>query len=150
METETQEVQGKNKLLTIMLVLLTVILLVGTVAIIIILKTTGEGTAKEPTIDEVIESSVDIPEMTTNLASDDYIRISFKIQTDSEEAMEEMTKRDFQAKNIIIQQLSEMKAEELKGKEGKERLTSQLKSELNDIMQDGKVLEVYITSYIIQ
>ncbi|WP_338754010.1 flagellar basal body-associated protein FliL [Bacillus sp. FJAT-52991] len=150
METETQEVQSKNKLLTIMLVLLTVILLVGTVAVIIILKSSNEGSAKEPTIDEVIESSVDIPELTTNLASDDYIRISFKIQTDSKEAMEEMTKRDFQAKNIIIKQLSEMKAEELKGSKGKEKLTEQLKMELNEIMQDGKVLEVYITSYIIQ
>ncbi|OZI11556.1 flagellar basal body-associated protein FliL [Bacillaceae bacterium SAS-127] len=150
METETQEVQGKNKLLTIMLVLLTVILLVGTVAIIIILKSSGEGSAKEPTIDEVIESSVDIPELTTNLASDDYIRISFKIQTDSKDAMKEMTKRDFQAKNIIIKQLSEMKAEELKGSKGKEQLTEKLKMELNEIMQDGKVLEVYITSYIIQ
>ncbi|MGM7635834.1 flagellar basal body-associated protein FliL [Bacillus sp. Hm123] len=150
METETQEVQGKNKLLTIMLVLLTVILLVGTIAIIIILKSSGEGSAKEPTIDEVIESSVDIPELTTNLASDDYIRISFKIQTDSKDAMEEMTKRDFQANNIIIKQLSEMKAEELKGSKGKEQLTEKLKMELNEIMQDGKVLEVYITSYIIQ
>ncbi|MBM7647123.1 flagellar FliL protein [Bacillus ectoiniformans] len=150
METEAPK-KSKNKMLTIMVVLLTVILLVGTVAIVIILKSSkGETTAKEPSIDEVIESSVDIPEMTTNLASNDYIRISFKIQTDSKEAMEEMTKRDFQAKNLIIQQLSEMKSEDLKGKEGKERLTDQLRMEFNNIMQDGKVLEVYITSYIIQ
>lgn len=150
METEAPK-KSKNKMLTIMVVLLTVILLVGTVAIVIILKSSkGETAAKEPSIDEVIESSVDIPEMTTNLASNDYIRISFKIQTDSKEAMEEMTKRDFQAKNLIIQQLSEMKSEDLKGKEGKERLTDQLRMEFNNIMQDGKVLEVYITSYIIQ
>ncbi|WP_082174339.1 flagellar basal body-associated protein FliL [Bacillus sp. FJAT-27231] len=150
METEAKAGKGNNKLLTVMIVMLAVILLIGTVAIIIILKSSKEGSAKEPDIDEVIESSVDIPEMTTNLASDDYIRISFKIQTDSKKAQEELTKRDFQAKNIIIEELSEMKSQDLKGKKGKEQLTNRLKDQLNEIMQDGEVLDVYITSYIIQ
>ncbi|KAB7708058.1 flagellar basal body-associated protein FliL [Bacillus aerolatus] len=150
METEAKSAKGTNKLLTIMLVMLTVILLTGTAAIVVILKSSNEGSAHAPSIDEVIESSVDIPEMTTNLASDDYIRISFKIQTDSKKAKEEMTKRDFQAKNIIIEQLSELKSTDLQGKKGKEQLTNQLRTQLNEIMQDGKVLDVYITSYIIQ
>ncbi|HZG70580.1 MAG TPA: flagellar basal body-associated protein FliL [Chondromyces sp.] len=146
METEPK----RNNLLTVMVVIMTVILLVGTIAVVIILNSSVNQGAGEPSIDEVIESSVDIPEMTTNLASDDYIRISFKIQTDSKKASEELKKRDFQVKNIIIEQLSEMNAEQLKGKEGKETLTSQLRTELNQVMQEGKVVEIYITSYIIQ
>ena len=51
--------------------------------------------------------SVDIKEITTNLASNDFIRISFKIQTDSKKAKEELEKRDFQVNNIIILELSE-------------------------------------------
>lgn len=134
-----------------MMILMSVILLAGTIAVVMILKLSGENAAEEgPSIDEVLEASVDIPEMTTNLASDDFIRISFKIQTDSAEAMEEMKKRDFQAKNIIIKKLSEMTAEDLKGEAGKEKLTEMLKSELNSIMKGGKVEAVYITSYIIQ
>ena len=43
--------------------------------------------------------SVDIKEITTNLASNDFIRISFKIQTDSKEAKEELRKEIF--KSII-------------------------------------------------
>jgi flagellar FliL protein len=148
---ENEQKAPKNKLMMIMIVLMAVILLAGTIAVVIILKSSGGGAAEEgPSIDEVLESSVDIPEMTTNLASDDFIRISFKIQTDSADAMEEMTKRDFQAKNIIIQKLSEMTADDLKGEAGKEKLTETLKSELNSIMQGGKVEAVYITSYIIQ
>lgn len=148
---ENEQKAPKNKLVTIMIVLLAVILLAGTIAVIVILQMPGgEEAEKEPSIDEVLESSVDIPEMTTNLASDDFIRISFKIQTDSPEAMEEMTKRDFQAKDIIIQKLSEMTADDLKGEAGKEKLTETLKTNLNSIMQDGKVEDVYITSYIIQ
>lgn len=148
---ENEQKAPKNKLVTIMIMLLAVILLAGTIAVIVILRMpNGGGAEKEPSIDEVLESSVDIPEMTTNLASDDFIRISFKIQTDSPEAMEEMTKRDFQAKDIIIQKLSEMTADDLKGEAGKQKLTETLKTNLNSIMQDGKVEDVYITSYIIQ
>ncbi|KKB38969.1 flagellar basal body-associated protein FliL [Bacillus thermotolerans] len=139
-----------TRLLTIMVIMLMVILLIGTAVVIILLNSSKESSASEPTIDEIVEASVDIPEMTTNLASDDYIRISFKIQTDSKEAQEELTKRDFQAKNLIIEQLSEMTAAKLKGKAGKEQLTNELKKQLNEIMQDGQVVDVYITSYIIQ
>ncbi|WP_050181446.1 flagellar basal body-associated protein FliL [Domibacillus robiginosus] len=148
---ENEQKAPKNKLITIMIVLLAVILLAGTIAVIVILRMQGgEEAEKEPSIDEVLESSVDIPEMTTNLASDDFIRISFKIQMDSKDAMEEMTKRDFQAKDIIIQKLSEMTADDLKGEAGKQKLTETLKTNLNSIMQEGKVEDVYITSYIIQ
>lgn len=148
---ENEQKAPKNKLLTIMIVLLGVILLAGTIAVMIILRASGgEEAPKEPSIDEMLESSVDIPEMTTNLASEDFIRISFKIQMDSKEAMEEMTKRDFQAKDIIIQKLSEMTADDLKGEAGKQKLTETLKTNLNSIMQEGKVEKVYITSYIIQ
>lgn len=148
---ESEKKESKNKLMMIMMILMSVILLAGTIAVVMILKLSGENAAEEgPSIDEVLEASVDIPEMTTNLASDDFIRISFKIQTDSAEAMEEMKKRDFQAKNIIIKKLSEMTAEDLKGEAGKEKLTEMLKSELNSIMKGGKVEAVYITSYIIQ
>ncbi len=134
-----------------MIVLMAVILLAGTITVVILLRTSASSAAEEgPNIDEVLEASVDIPEMTTNLASDDFIRISFKIQTDSPEAMEELTKRDFQAKDTVIQNLSEMTADDLKGEAGKQKLTELLKADLNSIMQNGKVQKVYITSYIIQ
>jgi flagellar protein FliL len=148
---ESEKKESKNTLMIIMMIVMAVILLAGTIAVVMILKSSGDNAAEEgPSIDEVLEASVDMPEMTTNLASDDFIRISFKIQTDSADAMEEMTKRDFQAKNIIIKKLSEMTADDLKGEAGKEKLTEMLKSELNSIMQGGEVEAVYITSYIIQ
>lgn len=142
--------QSRNKLLTIMLIILTVITLAGAVALLIMLKFSGGQQGKEPDIDQVLECSVDVPELTTNLASNDFIRISFKIQTDSKKAKEELEKRDFQTKDIIIELLSGMKAQDLKGAAGKERLTEMLKSKLNEVMQEGKVVKVYITSYIIQ
>ncbi|MGD6803028.1 flagellar basal body-associated protein FliL [Rossellomorea vietnamensis] len=139
----------KNKLLTITLILLVTITLVGVLALVVLLKFNDDET-KEPTIDEVIEASVDVPELTTNLLSGDYIRISFKVQTDGKKAKEELEKRDFQVKNIIIEELSELKSDELQGKEGKQQLETTIKEKANSLMQEGKVQRVYITSYIIQ
>lgn len=134
-----------------MLILLVSITLVGVIAVVVIMKFTGdEAASNEPTIDEIIEASVEVPEITTNLASGDFIKISFTIQTDSKKAKEELEKRNFQVKNIIITELSELKSEELEGKAGKEKLQEKLKTRFNSIMQKGTIEKVYITSSILQ
>jgi flagellar protein FliL len=140
----------KSKALTIMMILLVTITLVGAIALVVILKFSGDEETKEPSIEEVIENSVDIPETTTNLMSNDFIRISFKIQTDSKKAKSELEKRDFQVNNIIIEELSELKAEELQGKKGKEMIETKVKDKVNSLMQEGMVEKVYITSMMIQ
>lgn len=143
--------KSKNKLLTIMLIILVSITLVGVVALLIVMQLNKpDESESKPTIDEIIESSVDIPEITTNLAANKFIRISLKVQTDSKEAAEELTKRDFQVKNIVITELSEMTPEDLDGKDGKELFETALKTKIDELMDDGKIQQVYITSYIIQ
>lgn len=133
-----------------MFILLVIIALVGAVAIIMLLNTNNQSKSSEPTIDEVLEMSVDIKEITTNLASNDFIRISFKIQTDSKESKEELQKRDFQVNNIIILELSGLEVEEIQGKEGQLKLEETLKTKINEILQEGKVQKVYITQFLLQ
>lgn len=133
-----------------MFILLVIIALVGAVAIIMLLNDNNQSKGSEPTIDEVLEASVDIKEITTNLASNDFIRISFKIQTDSKEAKEELGKRDFQVNNIIILELSGLEVEEIQGKEGQLKLEETLKTKINEILQKGKVQKVYITQFLLQ
>ncbi|WP_102271451.1 flagellar basal body-associated protein FliL [Cytobacillus massiliigabonensis] len=140
-----------NKLVMIMIIMLVAITLVGAVAVIVVKQLNNESSgSKEPSIDEVLEASVDVPQLTTNLASNDFIRISFKIQTDNKKAKEELEKRDFQVKDIIIQELSEMTAENIQGKEGQTKLKEALKEKINGLMQKGKVEEVYITESLLQ
>lgn len=141
----------KNKLLTIMLIMLVAITLVGVIAIVVVTKFSGEVVAnKEPSADEIVKSSVEIPEITTNLASGDFIKISFTVQTDNEKAKEELEKRSFQVKNIILTELSETKSDELKGKAGKEKFHETIEADVNRLMQEGQVEKVYITSSILQ
>ena len=141
----------KNKVLTISLIILVCITLLGVVALILVMQLNkGDAKETEPTIDEIIENSVDIEEITTNLVGKQFIRISLKIQTDNKKAAEELAKRDFQVKNIVIQELSEMTPQDLEGKVGKQALEDSIKSHLNPLMQAGEIEKVYIVSHIIQ
>ncbi|MEH7385738.1 flagellar basal body-associated protein FliL [Bacillus sp. JJ1521] len=140
----------KNKLLVIMVIILSTITLVGTTAFVILTKVTASDSQKEPSIDQVLKATVEVPEITTKLLSDDYIRISFNIQTDGKKGKEELEKRQFQVSNLIIKELSNMTSEEFKGEEGIVNLENRLKDRINELMQDGTVIKVYATSFLPQ
>ena len=139
-----------NKLLLIILIVLVTFTLIAGVFYIAFTQSNKDTGSLEPTIDEILEASVDIPEITTNLADKRYVKIQFKIQTDNENAGQELAKRDFQVKNLIIQELSEMTQEDLKGKQGKVLFEKAIKAQVNELMQEGEVQKVYMTSFIVQ
>lgn len=133
-----------------MITILVAITLVGVISFITLAKYTGNEASAEPSIDEILALSVDINEITTNLLSNDFIRIQFKIQTDNKKAKEELEKREFQVRNIILQDLSEMSSDDFNGKLGITDLESRVKMRVNEILQEGTVVRVYITSFILQ
>ena len=138
-----------NKLITIMLIILVTITLLGIIVVVLIAQLDKQKSSG-PSIDEIVESSVDIPEITTNLADGSFVRITLKIQASDKKAGEELLKRDFQVKNIVIQELSEMEEEALEGKQGKIAFQNSIKSQVNELMQVGEITQVYITSYVLQ
>ncbi|ATH91427.1 flagellar basal body-associated protein FliL [Bacillus glycinifermentans] len=141
-----------KKLLAIMMIILLAIAALGTAAFFVIKGNASEkDTKKEPTIDEVVESSVAIDEITTNLKSDNYVRLSIKLETDSKIAKEELEKRDFQIKDTVISLLGNMTADQMDGEKGREAFKKELKDKLNsEYMKEGKVKKVYITSFNLQ
>ena len=90
------------KLLIISMLIVIIILAAG---LYLFCQKTVEGTENESSVDEIIANSVEIPELTTNLASDHFIRIAFTIQTDSKKTKQQLEKRNFQVNNTIIKQL---------------------------------------------
>lgn len=132
-----------------MLIILVVIALAGGAAVYYLLSQNSSA-SKAPTIDEILKNSVDVTDLTTNLAGGNYIKMSFKIETDSKAGASELTKRDFQVRNIMIEVLSDTKASNLDGSAGKVNLQETLKNKINDVMQDGKVVQVYITDSLLQ
>ncbi|MDX8362245.1 flagellar basal body-associated protein FliL [Cytobacillus sp. IB215316] len=141
---------NKNRLYTLMIIMLATFTIVGLILLFVLLDIGDKDVEAAPTIDEIIDNSMDMDDITTNLLDEGFIRVSFKIETDSKGSKKELQKRDFQVRNIIIQEISEMKAEQFSGKEGKIYLEEKLMNKINELMQDGNVNRVYITSFLLQ
>jgi flagellar FliL protein len=134
-----------------MLIILVALTLVGAVAFVLVKNYTNQlDPNAPPTIDEIIAQSFDTKEITTNLLSNDFVRTSFRIHVDNKGALAEIQKRDFQVNNIILRVLSGKKASELAGPEGIEALEADIRKEINQLMVEGEVIQVYTTSWVIQ
>ncbi|MGC4375643.1 flagellar basal body-associated protein FliL [Fictibacillus sp. Mic-4] len=103
-----------------------------------------------PAADELEKLTVETEEITTNLADDSYIKVKFKLLAGSKKAKQEIEQRLFQINNIIIYELSDKKANDLKGQKGITGLEDVLKQKINRLMQEGKVVRVYTTEKIVQ
>lgn len=140
----------RNKLLNAMMIILLVITLLGVVALVTVDKLYADETAEGPTIDEIIKHSVDFEEVTTNLKSGGYIRLKMKVQTDSKKATSELLKRDFQVQNIVIHEIANKSASDFDGENGLTQLEEDIQKKINEVMQDGEILKVYTTSFLLQ
>ncbi|TCT26764.1 flagellar FliL protein [Melghiribacillus thermohalophilus] len=138
-----------QKAIKIMLSILISLVVLGIIAIVIVLNIKSDANADGTrNIDEILESSFETEEITTDIKDDRFVRVQFRIVTDSDDAKEELQKRDFQLKNILIKELSQMEEEDFKT--GIENLEDTIKLKLNQLMNEGKVTDVYTTQKVIQ
>jgi flagellar FliL protein len=123
-----------------MIIILLSFTLIGSVAVIVTLKYTEQAsTEKGPSIDDVIKASVDVTDIKTNLKSNNYISISFKIQMDSKKAAAELQKR-----------LSDMSAQDFEGTQGLSALETDIAKQIDQLMENGHVVRIYTTSKVLQ
>ncbi|AJD91006.1 hypothetical protein JMA_16890 [Jeotgalibacillus malaysiensis] len=144
--------RSKNKLLITMLVILVSITLVG-VIVLVVSNQLAEGGEKEEvrlSAAEIVEATVEVPEVTTNIGSNNFARVSMSIQTDSKKAAEELTQLEFQVKDILIDELLEMNKSDLEGSAGKDALEEIVADRVNELLQEGEVIQVYTTSIVVQ
>lgn len=139
----------RAKLKPIILIIVAAILLLGGVWFFLH-KSTSEEKTKELSADEIIAMSVETENITTNLSSDGYVQLSFQLQTDSEKAKEELEKRDFQVKNVILKLFSSLTEDEINSPDETVKFEEQIKTELNKFMQSGHIVKVYTTNKMIQ
>lgn len=138
----------KNKLAFSMIVMMLTIIIIALVAVIIYFKLNDESSKQS--IDYIVASSWQTKEITTNTKDNQYVRIQFQIQLDNKKAKKEIEKRDFQVYDIIYNSLTEMNAEDFTSQEKIVKLEETLSSEINEILQDGEVVQIYTIEKIIQ
>ncbi|MCA0969133.1 flagellar basal body-associated protein FliL [Halobacillus litoralis] len=133
-----------------MIIILSTLTVIGVVALILVfnLNNEPEEASGERSIDEIRESSLLTEEITTDLEDGDFIRIRFRIVTDSTDALEELEKRDFQMQNVLIKELATMEGETFQS--GLSGLEETVKLRLNQVMQEGEVTDVYTVDKVLQ
>src|SRR5690625_465291 len=131
-----------NKLMKMMLTSLMIIILISISIYVVFLKVKGDP------IDDLVKYSYETPEITTDLKDGSFVRIQFQIVTDGKKARSEISKRDFQLKNILIKELSRLGEEEFTTE--LDELESLVRVKLNELMTEGKILEVYTINKILQ
>ncbi|MYL48688.1 flagellar basal body-associated protein FliL [Halobacillus litoralis] len=133
----------------VMVITLSTLTVIGVVALVLVLNFNGESKASgERSIDDIREASFLTEEITTDLQNGDYVRISFRVVTDSKESMEELKKRDFQMQNVLLKELSTMNSETFQS--GLSDLEAKVKLKLNEFMSEGEVTDVYTVNKVLQ
>ena len=125
-----------------------VIILLGGAATLAVLFYGQEEASTGATIDDIVEHSYETPEITTDLSDGSFVRVQFQVITDGEGAKEEISKREFQLKNILIKELATMDEEDFRT--GLTDLEEVVKSKLNELMTDGNIEDVYTISKLMQ
>jgi len=103
---------------------------------------------EEQSIDDMNEFSYETDEITTDLKDGKFVRIKFQIIADSRKAAKELEKRDFQIENILIKEISLMNEEDFTS--GLTEVEEKLQENINEVMIDGEITDVYTIKKILQ
>ncbi|MDC3414129.1 flagellar basal body-associated protein FliL [Aquibacillus sp. 3ASR75-11] len=138
-----------RKVMKTMIAILVTITVMGVGALLYVLDVFGEQkTSGEPTLDEMIENSYQTSEITGDLKDGSFVRLQFKIVTDSRKAKEEAEKREFQLKNILIKELVKLNEEDFN--RSLTDLEQMLATKMNGLMKNGNIVDVYTIDKILQ
>jgi flagellar FliL protein len=78
-----------------------------------------------------------------------YIKLNFTIVLDSEETQREIEKRKAQVRDIVIKICRTKNSEELREKEGNDKLRNEIITSINEILPIGQVIEIFFTDFIV-
>lgn len=136
-----------NKTFKIILVTLAIIAISGIVGIVYLLQN-NEDPNRELTIGEQVEYAYTTEEINLDLENQRYVQLQFNILTNNSDARDEIELREFQFKNILIKETIDMTSDQLQS--GLNEFEETLKEEMNKLMEEGEITDVYIVGKIVQ
>lgn len=145
----------KNKLLNISIIITIAITLLGIAAFFLYQyifpnAQTVEEEIQEPSIDEILPLTVNVPKINTNLGDSSIIILEMTLQTDNEKVKEEADKRMYQIKDRINLFLKNLTIDSFSTEEKIKNFKIELMERLNKILHEGKVVNVDITQLFLQ
>lgn len=98
---------------------------------------------------EISDMTYKMDDVLTNLATKEFIKISFAFELDSMKAKDEFQLLDFKAKAIVIETLSDLTPDQVQGSKGKDFLSTTLMNKINAILTEGKITHINITNFVL-
>ncbi|AAM24653.1 flagellar FliL protein [Caldanaerobacter subterraneus subsp. tengcongensis MB4] len=90
-------------------------------------------------------------EFITNLKGDGkFIKVVVELQVTDPKVLKKLEENTPQIRDAIIQILRSKTAQEVEGPQGQEMLKNDIKNEINKIIGEGKVVNVYFNDFIVQ
>ncbi|SFV50171.1 Flagellar biosynthesis protein FliL [hydrothermal vent metagenome] len=178
-EGEEKEEKSSNKLLLIIIiVVLLLIVILGAVAAFLLMGSDEEEKSNTPQTQKVqstpaptqqrsyssatVEASRKLSQIgvlypldtfTVNLKSDNgrrYLKVTMDLELSGQELTAELDNKTAVIRDRIIRILTSKTLEEVSSRKGKDKLTQQIKDTLNAMLDDGQILGVYFTEFVIQ
>ncbi|SHN16285.1 flagellar basal body-associated FliL family protein [Gracilibacillus kekensis] len=135
------------KLVKILVAVLLVITIAGAITLYFLLNNTSNDN-ETMTLDEMVKYSYTTEEIRTDLNDGNFVLIQFQFITNSKDALNEIEKREFQVKNVFIKQSVDLTATDLQ--ENLTEIEDNMQNAINEKMTEGKIVDVLITSKVIQ
>ncbi|HHU20785.1 MAG TPA: flagellar basal body-associated protein FliL [Bacilli bacterium] len=131
----------------VVLVILAIIAIAGVGGVVFLLLDDSDPD-RALTIEEQVEYSYTTEEINLDLGDNRYVQMKFNILTNNSDAREEIELREFQFKNILIKETVNMTSDQLQSDLAQFEET--LKVEMNKLMEEGEITDVYIVGKIVQ
>jgi len=164
---------GSNIALIIIIVLLFLLLVGGGIAAYLLLSDDGEDVVNPDTVKT--EKSVEeekpakkkkklkdlltvgpmypMDQFIVNLLNENgsrYLKTTIDLEMDKQELSAELDKKKAIIRDIIIKILSSKTFEEISTVKGKERLKEEIVDQINRILSDGEIQNIFFTDFVIQ
>ena len=131
----------------VVLAILSIIALAGIGGVVYLLLNDTDAD-RALTIEEQVEYSYTTEEINLDLADNRYVQLKFNILTNNSKARDEVELREFQFKNILIKETVNLTSDQLQ--ENLSDFEDRLRDEMNKLMEEGEITDIYIVGKIVQ
>ena len=162
---QTEQPEGKKSKLTLILAIVGGVILLGGVGVGAYFL--GANGQEQTPAGEVAESSapakkaqagkvgpmVDISGFIINILDRDeirYLKAAITLEADSEAGALELQERQAQVRDAILLLIGNKTFDELRDLQGKMQLRSELIAQINTLLQQGQVKNIYFTDFVVQ
>lgn len=116
--------------------------------------TKGPGYHRDPIIDFKDRTLVHLGDFTTNTIKDDraakFLKTKITVRTSDEDASLELQRRNIIVRDAVIKVMSSNRFDQIATAQGKMKLKEGVASEINALLREGEVKEVFFTEFIVQ